>query len=132
MTAPDVNSGVFLAFPDPTKEGYDNTAYGGVNFGFEIQIDELARPDNAPHRRGLWIQGTGRGATDAFGRRVERLRNHRQWAGSHGRAQWTSDKSIPFYRRPAIAAPRPARTADPHRSALLPPYPVARVVTPWP
>jgi hypothetical protein len=53
MTAPDDNSGVFLAFPDPTKEGYDNTAYVGVNFGFEIQIDELARPDNAPiHRTG--------------------------------------------------------------------------------
>ena len=34
-------------------EGYDNTAYVGVNFGFEIQIDELARPDNAPiHRTG--------------------------------------------------------------------------------
>jgi hypothetical protein len=53
MTAPDDNSGVFLGFPDPTKEGYDNTAYVGVNFGFEIQIDELARPDNAPiHRTG--------------------------------------------------------------------------------
>jgi len=53
MTAPDDNSGVFLGFPDPTKEGYDNTAWVGVNFGFEIQIDELARPDNAPiHRTG--------------------------------------------------------------------------------
>ena len=35
------------------QQGYDNTAYVGVNFGFEIQIDELARPDNAPiHRTG--------------------------------------------------------------------------------
>jgi hypothetical protein len=53
MTAPDDNSGVFIGFPDPRHEGYDNTAYVGVNFGFEIQIDELARPDNAPiHRTG--------------------------------------------------------------------------------
>jgi hypothetical protein len=53
MTAPDDNSGVFVGFPDPRGEGYDNTAYVGVNFGFEIQIDELARPDNSPiHRTG--------------------------------------------------------------------------------
>jgi choline dehydrogenase-like flavoprotein len=53
MTAPDDNSGVFVAFPDPEQQGYDNTAYVGVNFGFEIQIDELARPDNAAiHRTG--------------------------------------------------------------------------------
>ena len=44
---------MFVGFPDPRNEGYDNTAYVGVNFGFEIQIDELARPDNAPiHRTG--------------------------------------------------------------------------------
>ncbi len=53
MTAPDDNSGVFVAFPHPEQEGYDNTAYVGINFGFELQIDELARPDNAPiHRTG--------------------------------------------------------------------------------
>jgi hypothetical protein len=53
MTASDDNSGVFIGFPDPRHEGYSNTAYVGVNFGFEIQIDELARPDNAPiHRTG--------------------------------------------------------------------------------
>jgi hypothetical protein len=53
MTAPDDNSGVFVGFPDPTKEGYDNTAYVGVNFGFEVQIDEVARPEGAPiHRTG--------------------------------------------------------------------------------
>jgi len=53
MTAPDDNSGVYFGFPDPRNEGYDNTAYVGVNFGFEVQIDELARPDNAPiHRTG--------------------------------------------------------------------------------
>lgn len=53
MTALDDNSGVFVAFPDPEQQGYDNTAYVGINFGFEIQIDELARPDNALiHRTG--------------------------------------------------------------------------------
>ncbi|HEY3455844.1 MAG TPA: family 16 glycoside hydrolase [Bryobacteraceae bacterium] len=53
MTAPDDNSGVFVSFLHPEQQGYDNTAYVGVNFGFEIQIDELARPDNAPiHRTG--------------------------------------------------------------------------------
>jgi len=53
MTAPDDNSGVFVAFPDPEQQNYDNTAYVGINFGFEIQIDELARPDNALiHRTG--------------------------------------------------------------------------------
>jgi hypothetical protein len=53
MTAPDDNSGVFVGFPDPEQQNYDNTAYVGINFGFEIQIDELARPDNAPiHRTG--------------------------------------------------------------------------------
>ncbi len=47
------NSGVFVAFPQPEEQGYDNTAYVGVNLGFEIQIDELARPDNDPiHRTG--------------------------------------------------------------------------------
>lgn len=47
MTSADDNSGVFLAFPDPEQQNYDNTAYVGVNFGFEIQIDERARPDGA-------------------------------------------------------------------------------------
>jgi choline dehydrogenase-like flavoprotein len=52
-TANDDNSGIAIAFPNPEGEGYDNTAYVGVNFGFEIQIDDLGRPDNAPiHRTG--------------------------------------------------------------------------------
>jgi choline dehydrogenase-like flavoprotein len=63
MTATDDNSGVFIAFPDPEAQGYDNTAYVGVNFGFEVQIDELARPDNAPiHRTGAIY--SFKGATD--------------------------------------------------------------------
>ena len=34
MTAPGDNSGVFVAFPHPEQQGYDNTAYVAVNFGF--------------------------------------------------------------------------------------------------
>jgi choline dehydrogenase-like flavoprotein len=49
----DDNSGVFVRFPDPNSKGYNNTAWVGVNFGFEIQIDETAAPDGAPwHRTG--------------------------------------------------------------------------------
>jgi 3-keto-disaccharide hydrolase/GMC oxidoreductase len=44
----DDNSGVFVRFPDPNSKGYDNTAYVAINFGFEVQIDQLARDDGAP------------------------------------------------------------------------------------
>ena len=50
-TAPDDNSGVFVAFPNPEGENFDNTAYVGVNFGFEVQIDNLGQPDGAPIHR---------------------------------------------------------------------------------
>jgi hypothetical protein len=63
MTQPDDNSGVFFGFPNPDGEGYDNTAWVGVNFGFELQIDELARPDGAAiHRTGAIY--AFKGATD--------------------------------------------------------------------
>lgn len=63
MTAPDDNSGIFVAFPHPEQQNYDNTAYVGVNFGFEVQIDEQARPDGAPiHRTGAVY--SFKGATD--------------------------------------------------------------------
>ena len=63
LTAPDDNSGVFVGFPNPEGEGYDNTAWVGVNLGFEVQIDELARPDGASvHRTGAIY--TFKGATD--------------------------------------------------------------------
>jgi len=42
------NSGVFIRFPKPDSKGYDNTAYVGVNFGFEVQIDEYAQPNGDP------------------------------------------------------------------------------------
>jgi choline dehydrogenase-like flavoprotein len=62
-TAPDDNSGVFVAFPNPDGENYDNTAYVGVNLGFEIQIDNLGRPDGAViHRTGAIY--SFKGATD--------------------------------------------------------------------
>lgn len=63
MTADDDNSGVFVGFPNPEGEGYDNTAWVGINFGFEVQIDELARDDGAAiHRTGAIY--SFKGATD--------------------------------------------------------------------
>lgn len=57
------NSGVFIAFPNPEAENYDNTAWVAVNFGFEIQIDETAAPDGSPiHRTGAIY--SFKGATD--------------------------------------------------------------------
>jgi hypothetical protein len=47
------NSGVFVRCPNPNSKGYDNTAYVAVNFGFEVQIDELGAPDGlAKHKTG--------------------------------------------------------------------------------
>ena len=47
-TADTDNSGVYVAFPNPEGENYDNTAFVGVDFGFEVQIDE--RGDQPIHR----------------------------------------------------------------------------------
>jgi choline dehydrogenase-like flavoprotein len=41
----DSNSGVYLRFPDPESKGYNNGAYVADQFGFEVQIDELGKPD---------------------------------------------------------------------------------------
>jgi choline dehydrogenase-like flavoprotein len=49
------NSGVFVRFPDPNSKGYDNTAYVAIDFGFEVQIDEVGQ-GNPP---GLPIHKTG-------------------------------------------------------------------------
>jgi hypothetical protein len=47
------NSGVFVRFPNPNTKGYNNTAYVGVHFGFEVQIDEFGEPDGLPkHKTG--------------------------------------------------------------------------------
>jgi choline dehydrogenase-like flavoprotein len=49
----DANSGVFLRFPNPESKNYNNAAYVAVNFGFEVQIDELGAPDGAAiHKTG--------------------------------------------------------------------------------
>jgi choline dehydrogenase-like flavoprotein len=60
----DDNSGVFVRFPNPDGKGYNNTAYVGVNFGFEVQIDELARPDGLDiHRTGAIYNEPGQTPT---------------------------------------------------------------------
>lgn len=47
------NSGVFIRFPHPDSKGYNNTAFVGVDFGFEVQIDETGAPDGAAiHKTG--------------------------------------------------------------------------------
>jgi len=52
-TGEDDNSGVFVRFPDPDSQGYDNTAWVAVHFGFEVQIDETGAPDGAAvHKTG--------------------------------------------------------------------------------
>jgi hypothetical protein len=52
-TAPGDNSGVFVRFPHPDQQNYDNTAYVAITLGLEVQIDEEARPDGAGiHRTG--------------------------------------------------------------------------------
>ena len=53
----DDNSGVFLRFPRPDSKGYDNTAFVAVDFGFEVQIDQLARDDGAPTHKTAAIYG---------------------------------------------------------------------------
>lgn len=50
----DDNSGVFLRFPHPDSKDYKRTAYVGVNFGFEVQIDQQ---DADPLRRTGAIYG---------------------------------------------------------------------------
>ena len=53
----DANSGVFIRFPDPETRNYNNTAFVGVDFGFEVQIDQLAAPDGLPIHKTAAIYG---------------------------------------------------------------------------
>ncbi len=46
-TRQDDNSGVFIRFPDPESKGFNNTAFVGVQFAFEVQIDKTGAPDGA-------------------------------------------------------------------------------------
>ena len=49
----DDDSGVFIRFPHPDSKGYNNTAFVGVDFGFEVQIDQRGAPDGAAvHKTG--------------------------------------------------------------------------------
>lgn len=60
----DANSGVFLRFPHPDSKGYNNTAYVGVDFGFEVQIDEFGAPDGADiHKTGAIYNEPGQTLT---------------------------------------------------------------------
>lgn len=53
LSSPDDNSGIFVRFPHPDSKNYGNTAWVPVDFGFEVQIDDKARPDGADmHRTG--------------------------------------------------------------------------------
>jgi Domain of Unknown Function (DUF1080)/GMC oxidoreductase len=58
------NSGVFVRFPNPNSKGYNNTAYVGVHFGFEVQIDETGAPDGANQHRTGAIYGEPNQAFD--------------------------------------------------------------------
>jgi len=51
------NSGVFVRFPNPEKTGYDSTALTGNVDGFEVQIDQLGRPDGASQHKTGAIYG---------------------------------------------------------------------------
>jgi choline dehydrogenase-like flavoprotein len=65
-TRDDDNSGVFVRFPDPNSRGYENTAFVGVDFGFEVQIDELGRgepPGDPIHKTGAIYDQRGQTLT---------------------------------------------------------------------
>ncbi|PYQ64471.1 MAG: hypothetical protein DMF53_07400 [Acidobacteria bacterium] len=60
-TRDDDNSGVFVRFPHPDSKGYENTAWVGVDFGFEVQIDEHG--DVPIHRTGAIYDQAGQTLT---------------------------------------------------------------------
>jgi hypothetical protein len=53
----DANSGVFVRFSDPGSRNFNNTAFVAVDFGFEVQIDQLAAPDGLPIHKTAAIYG---------------------------------------------------------------------------
>jgi hypothetical protein len=58
------NSGVFIRFPNPEKQDYNNTAWVAIDKGFEVQIDELGAPDGAGiHKTGAIYAQTGQTLT---------------------------------------------------------------------
>ena len=75
-TAPDDNSGVFVRFPHPEQQNYDNTAYVGVNFADLKARTEGYRVRSLPFRPGLEVSGRIR----AVGPGVEGLHPGREVA----------------------------------------------------
>lgn len=67
------NSGVFVRFPNPDSKNYDNTAFVGVDFGFEVQIDELGAPDGLNiHRTGAIYRGDNRADNETLTQQAAR------------------------------------------------------------
>ena len=65
------NSGVFIRFPHPDSKGYNNTAFVGVDFGFEVQIDEAGAPGGAPiHKTGAVYNESNQALTQIAARPV--------------------------------------------------------------
>ena len=61
------NSGVFIRFPNPDSKGYNNTAWVGVDYGFEVQIDQRAMPDGAAvHKTGAIYDLRGPNSPDTL------------------------------------------------------------------
>jgi hypothetical protein len=92
ITSANDNSGIFVRsrdpqrpVPDPANPAlthvYDNKAWVAVDTGFEVQIDEIARPDGADkHRTGaIYNIDVGTGAGQQAYTRVGPLVPH-QWA----------------------------------------------------
>jgi choline dehydrogenase-like flavoprotein len=109
------NSGVFLRFPDPNSKGYNNTAYVAVNFGFEVQIDQLARPDGAAIHKTAAIYGFA-GPNDPANLPVNAPG---QWNQFEIRAQdqnydvWLNGTHVTHYANPDAGRGQPSTPAAP-------------------
>jgi len=67
------NSGVFIRFPNPEMQNYNNTAYVAVDSGFEVQIDEIGAPDGQDiHRTGAIYRNDGRRDGEVFSQKPAR------------------------------------------------------------
>jgi len=67
------NSGVFIRFPNPESKGYNNNAWVAVDFGFEVQIDELGAPDGQDiHKTGAIYRNDGRRDGETFAQKPAR------------------------------------------------------------
>jgi 3-keto-disaccharide hydrolase/GMC oxidoreductase/glycosyl transferase family 5 (putative starch synthase catalytic subunit) len=116
----DDNSGVFLRFPDPNSKGYDNTAYVAINFGFEVQIDQLARDDGAPiHKTGAIYGFAGPDDPDHLP-----VHPPGEWNEFEIHAQGKPTRSFSMARKsPSTSIPTP--TAGPAASSDCRPIPAA-------